>query len=88
MRITSTAGGDEIRGLSGTADGEAAYAVNPEESNEQTLRVTQATTRETETRRTFIARHLTTTNGVDYGRMTKLQTTTKSNRCVTKEAQN
>jgi hypothetical protein len=77
MRIVSDAGGDEVRGLSGTADGEAAWAVNPEESNEQRLRVTQATTGETETRRTFIARHLTTTNGVDYGRMRKIANNNK-----------
>jgi hypothetical protein len=79
MNMTSAGGGEAKRGLSGTADGDAAWAENPDESNEHTLRVTQITAKEIETRRTFIARHLTTINGVDHGRMRKIANDNKLN---------
>jgi hypothetical protein len=72
-------GAGAIRGVSGIAEGEAAWARNPDEKSEQTLRVTQIREEETETRRTFIARHLTTIHGVDHGRMRKIANDNKVN---------
>ena len=85
--MTSAGGGEVNRGLSGTADGDAAWAENPDESNEHTLRVTQITAKEIETRRTFIARHLTTINGVDHGRMKKIANDNKLDQGKTGKSQ-